>query len=219
MFKVFDSAQTDTDYHLKRHTERSRSIFTKIYEMTYNFKINSDQEISQLFKQNNCYDFYSASELIRNFPYRRNLNKDKLATVFSDNCGTCSTKHAVLKILAEENHQTDFKLILGIFRMNGNNTPKIKSVLEAYNLDYFPEAHNYLKFNNQILDFTKRNSSEQDFIDNLLEETEIQAHQINHFKIEFHKNYLRKWLSENPQILYSLDELWQIREKCIKALS
>ena len=103
--------------------------------------------------------------------------------------------------------------------MNGNNTPKIKSVLETYNLNYIPEAHNYLKFNNQILDFTKINSSEQDFIDELLEETEIQTHQINHFKIEFHKNYLRNWLIENTQILYYLEELWQIREQCIKVLS
>jgi len=187
--------------------------------MTYNFKINSDKEISQLFLKNNCSDFHSASEFIRNLPYRRNLNKDNLATVFTDNCGTCSTKHAVLQKLAEENYQTDFKLILGIFKMNGNNTPQIKSVLETYNIDYIPEAHNYLKFKNEVLDFTKKNSSENDFINNLLEETEIQSHQINQFKIEFHKNYLEKWLDENPKIPYTLDELWKIRELCIQAMS
>lgn len=187
--------------------------------MNYNFEIKSSREISQLFLKTDCFDFYSASEFIRNLPYRRNLNKDNLATVFIDECGTCGTKHAVLKILAEENNQQYFKLILGIFRMNGNNTPKIKPVLEKYNLDDIPEAHNYLKFKNQILDFTKKHSSEQDFIDDLLEETEIQPHQINHFKIEFHKNYLKNWLSEHPEIKYSLDELWKIREQCIEALS
>ncbi len=193
--------------------------------MNYNFDIVSDQEISQLFKQNNCFDFYSASEFIRNLHYRRNLNKDNIATVFIDECGTCSTKHAVLKLLAEENNQSDFKLILGIFKMNGNNTPKIKSVLETLRepqsdkLEYIPEAHNYLKFKNQILDFTKKNSSENDFINDLLEEIEIQPHQINQFKIEFHKNYLKKWLSEHREIPYSLDELWNIRELCIQALS
>jgi hypothetical protein len=124
--------------------------------MNYNFEIHSNGEISQLFLKNQCSNFLSASEFIRNLPYRRNLNKDNLATVFIDECGTCSTKHAILKTLAEENNQTDFKLILGIFKMSGNNTPKIKSVLETYNLDYIPEAHNYLKFKNQILDFTKR---------------------------------------------------------------
>ncbi len=186
---------------------------------SFNFKINSDKEISHLFLKNNCSDFLSASEFVRNLPYRRNLNKDNLATVFIDECGTCSTKHAVLKILAEENNQPDFKLILGIFRMNGKNTPKIKPVLEKYNLDDIPEAHNYLKFKNQILDFTKKHSSEQDFINELLEETEIEPHHISEFKIEFHKNYLRKWIAENPQIHYSLEELWKIREECITALS
>ena len=99
--------------------------------MNYNFEINSNGEISQLFLKNNCFDFHSASEFIRNLPYRRNLNKDNLATVFIDEYGTCSTKHALLKILAEENNQPHFKLILGIFKMNGINTPKIKSVFET----------------------------------------------------------------------------------------
>ena len=193
--------------------------------MNYNFEINSNGEISQLFLKNNCFDFHSASIFIRNLPYRRNLNKDNLPTVFIDEYGTCSTKHALLKILAEENNQPHFKLILGIFKMNGINTPKIKSVFETLRepqsdkLEYIPEAHNYLKFKNQILDFTKKNSSENDFINDLLEETEIQPHQINQFKIEFHKNYLKKWLSEHPEIHYSLDELWNIRELCIAHLS
>lgn len=179
---------------------------------SFNFQINSAGEISQLFLKNKCIDFHSASEFIKNLPYKRNLNKDNLATVFVDECGTCSTKHALLKLLAEENNQSDFKLILGIFRMNGDNTPKIKSVLETYNLDYIPEAHNYLKFKNQILDFTKKNSSDIDFIDDLLEEIQIQPHQINQFKIGFHKNYLKNCLLQNPEIPYSLDELWKIRE-------
>jgi len=109
--------------------------------------------------------------------------------------------------------------------MNGRNTPKIKTILETLrepqsdSLEYIPEAHNYLKFKNQILDFTKKNSSEDDFINDLLEEIEIQPHQINQFKIEFHKNYLRKWLVENRENPYSLDELWKIRELCIQVLS
>lgn len=187
--------------------------------MNYNFDIVSNQKISKLFKQNHCFDFLSASGFVRNLPYRRNLDKDNLATVFTDNCGTCSTKHAILKTLAEENNQSDFKLILGIFRMNGKNTPKIKSVLDNHNLMYIPEAHNYLKFKNQILDSTKKNSSENDFINDLLEEIEIEPHQINQFKIEFHRNYLKNWLNENPEIPYPLEELWKIREECIKALS
>lgn len=185
----------------------------------FNFRIISNKEISQLFLKNKCSDFLSASEFVRNLPYRRNPDKDNLVTVFTDQCGTCSTKHALLKKLAEENHQPDFKLMLGIFRMNGKNTPKTKPVLEKYNLEHISEAHNYLKFKNQILDFTKKNSSGTDFVDDILEETEIEPHQITQFKIEFHKNYLKKWLSQNPEIPYSLGELWKIREECIFALS
>jgi len=58
---------------------------------SFNFEIKSTGEISQLFLKNNCSDFHTASEFVRNLPYRRNLNKDNLATVFIDECGTCST--------------------------------------------------------------------------------------------------------------------------------
>ena len=184
-----------------------------------NFDINSSEKISNLFREHHCIDFISATDFVRNLPYKRNRNKEDLSTVFVDNCGTCSTKHALLKLLIDENNQQNFKLILGIFKMNGINTPKIKSVLEKYHLDYIPEAHNYLKYKNEILDFTNKNSSKEDFADDLLYEIEIQPNQINEFKIEFHKNYLKDWLLANPQISFTLDELWKIRELCIEALS
>ena len=33
----------------------------------------------------------------------------------------------------------------------------------------------------------------------------------------FHKNFLKKWISDE-NIPYSLEEIWQIREQCIKDL-
>lgn len=160
-----------------------------------------------------------ATKFVRQLAYRRNENKADLTTVFTDNCGTCSTKHALLKQLSDENNFTGLKLITGLFRMNASNTPKVSATLKKYKLDYIPEAHNYLKYLNQILDFTNENSKPADFENDLIEETEIRTDQITEFKINYHKQYLTNWLYKQSTLNLTLDELWKIREQCIADLS
>ncbi|MFM9826412.1 hypothetical protein [Flavobacterium sp.] len=184
-----------------------------------NFEIKANGEISNEFLKINISTFQDACQFISRLPYGRNLDKNDLKTIFSENCGTCSTKHATLKKLAEENEFEGLKLMLGIFKMNAQNTPAITETLRENNLDFIPEAHNYLKFKNEILDYTKRNSSASDFEDSLLLEIEILTNQITNYKVEFHKKFLKKWLKENPEIEFDIQKIWKVREKCIEDLS
>lgn len=184
-----------------------------------NFDIRPNGEISNEFLKRNVLTFLQATEYIQNLNYGRNSNKDDLKTIFTDDKGTCSTKHAVLKQLANENDFDTIKLTLGIFKMSADNTPKVGNTLSKNNLKYIPEAHNYLKYENEVFDFTKQNSSSADFINDLLFETEIQPNEINQSKIQIHKNFLINWLHKNNNINYTLDELWKIREQCIQDLS
>jgi hypothetical protein len=69
------------------------------------------------------------------------------------------------------------------------------------------------------MDFTRWNASPADFINDLMEEVEIRPGQIADFKVGYHKNYLKQWLDEHPQISFSLEEIWKIREACILDLS
>jgi hypothetical protein len=184
----------------------------------FDFDIKAKRDISTCFLNHNINTFSLAAEFIKRLPYQRNKNKEDLTTVFTDACGTCSTKHAVLKQLAIENNRDDLALMLGIFKMNGHNTPKIAGTLKQYNLQCIPEAHNYLKFEGHILDYTFPNSQNNDFEQDLLEEIIIQPNQITNFKVAYHSAYLKKWLIEN-YIPYSLDEIWNIRELCIQQLS
>jgi hypothetical protein len=146
------------------------------------------------------------------------LDKLNALSVFIDNGGTCSTKHALLKRFAEENNRVEIKLMLGIFNMNSNNTPQISDILKHYNLQEIPEAHNYLKINEVILDCTRKNSKSEDFINDLIEEIEIQPNQITDFKVEFHKNFLITYLKQHSEIPFNIEEFWEIREECISAL-
>lgn len=184
-----------------------------------NFKIQPLGEISNEFLAREIYNFNEATNFVANLSYGRNKDKNDLKTIFTDNSGTCSTKHALLKKLADENGFSEIKLILGIFKMNSENTIEISKTLNKNNLEYIPEAHNYLKFKNQIFDFTKANSKPSDFENDLIEEIEILPSQISNYKIQLHKNHLQNWLNKNIEIEFTLNEIWKIREQCIQDLS
>ncbi len=183
-----------------------------------NFYIKNQGIISNRFLDLGLNDFNSAAKYIQLLPYQRNSAKENVLCVFNDLGGTCSTKHSLLKNLAIENDFLELKLMLGIFMMNSKNTSKISPVLKKYGLTEMPEAHNYLKYKNEIFDFTRKNSSPENFINDLVEEIEIQPSQITDLKIEYHRNFLKNYLIENPSIPYDLEELWKIREECILAL-
>ncbi|MDQ3111097.1 MAG: hypothetical protein M3R17_14485 [Bacteroidota bacterium] len=182
------------------------------------FDIKPDGPISKEFLDRNIQTFTEAAEFVQHLPYHRNKNKTDLSTVFTDNCGTCSTKHGVLKLLANENNFEGLELVIGLFKMNATNTPAIAKTLEENQLDYIPEAHCYLKFNNEIMDFTKPDFKPANYINELIEEFIIAPTQVNDFKVSYHKDYLTKWLAENKTRL-SPDEIWAIREQCIRDLS
>lgn len=186
--------------------------------MQYNFQLLSKELISQHFLDLGITDFCTAAQFVRNLDYKRNLWKEDVLCVLKENGGTCSSKHALLKLLATENKRVEVKLILGIFKMNSQNTPKILRVLKKYNLKEIPEAHNYLKISNQIHDYTRRNSKPEGFVNDLLEEIEIEPSQITTFKIEYHQKFIEKYLKKHPEIPYSAEKFWKIREECILAL-
>jgi hypothetical protein len=184
-----------------------------------NFDIKPIGEISKEFLKRNISTFENATKFVAKLDYGRNANKNDLKSVFIDNCGTCSTKHALLKQLADENGFEEIKLVIGIFKMNSKNTNEISKTLERNDLEFIPEAHNYLKYKDVIFDFTKVDSKSSDFENELIEELEILPNQISNFKIEYHKSHLQDWLDKNQHIKFDLDELWKIREECIGDLA
>ena len=174
--------------------------------------------ISNRFLELGFSNFNSAAEYVQLLPYKRNRDNENLLCVFNDLGGTCSTKHRLLKTLAIENNFKELQLMLGIFMMNSTNTSKISQILKNYDLKEMPEAHTYLRIKNQILDFTRKNSSAENFVNDLVQEMEIQPSQITIFKPEYHQDFLQTYLNENLKIPYSLVEFWKIREECILAL-
>lgn len=181
-----------------------------------NFELNSVLPIGKSFHELDIHSFSDAMKYVKNLSYGRNSNREDFALVLNEKKGTCSSKHALLKSLAYENNHPEIQLMLGIFKMNGINTPKVKETLEKFGIEYIPEAHNYLKINSVIYDCTTENSSEINFVPDLLEEMEIKPEDVSSKKIEIHQNFLKNWCFENQ---LNFEEIWLIREQCIRDLS
>jgi hypothetical protein len=187
--------------------------------VSFDFAIGQEGKISALFLQRDISCFSQACAYIKGLPYKRNSNKEDLSSLFTDGYGTCSTKHAVLKVLATENGVKDVRLMLGIYKMSAQNTPEVSETLTRHSIDYIPEAHMYLKVQNKTVDCTKQNSNAGAFESALLEELEIEPSQITGFKVSYHRQFLASWLVRHTDITYDLPQLWSIREQCIEDLS
>jgi hypothetical protein len=186
-----------------------------------NFTISAHFELSLRFTDLNITDFAAALKYIQHLPFGRNSKDGSLMRVMDEKRGTCSTKNALLHTLCMENGKQGFDLTLGIFNMDAENTPEVQPVLRKYRLPYIPEAQVYLKNKTSIIDATypKAHTS---WIKAIVSEQEIESNEIGAYKVKYHRNYLDKWRKESKDksiIKYSVDQLWDIREECIAALS
>jgi hypothetical protein len=164
-------------------------------------------------------DLRAAGQQVCELPYGRNSSPDDPLTVLTEQRGTCSTKHALLRRLAIE-QRIDLVLMLGIYEMNERNTPGVGAVLQRHRLKALPEAHCYLRFGNKRIDVTRQRASDLEPISYFLHEEEIAPNQITLYKIGVHKTFLQHWMAEGRgEGEMTLASTWAIREECIAALS
>ena len=190
--------------------------FKVVFSLKHLF-FNAKDDLTNLLVEKNIKNWSELIEFIRKLPYGRNQNRQDFSLVIKENKGTCSSKHAFLKKIADLNNFDNVQLILGIYNMNNLNTPKIGNIISDNQLEYIPEAHCYLKLNNKRIDITNNDSEINDLAIDIVLEIEIEPEQVATFKVDFHKDYLKKWLLDN-KINKSFDEIWKVREMCIEKL-
>lgn len=163
-------------------------------------------------------NFQDAIHYVQALPYGRNSNRSDYRLVITEGKGTCSTKHAFLKAVAMEQKQDSVQLIIGMYQMQANNTPKIGAVLEAANIAWLPEAHCYLNIAGKRLDITTAQADFKKLASYILEEKAIEPQQIGTYKVAYHQSYLKNWLT-TTDYPHNFETVWKIREQCIQALS
>ena len=174
--------------------------------------------ITQLFAEYGVFSFEDAQRYVQQLPYGRNANREDFSLVLSEQKGTCSSKHALLKLFADELGLKNVSLIMGIYQMNDINTPRIGDAIKNHGLTYIPEAHCYLLIDKNRMDITSTRTNFEVLQKYLLEEREIKPLDVAENKIIWHKDYLKKWIVDTD-INFSLDVVWKIREQCIAALT
>ncbi|MEZ4910073.1 MAG: VOC family protein [Saprospiraceae bacterium] len=179
--------------------------------------LNGNDNLTTLVRDLGIHNWSELIDFTQKIPYGRNQNREDFSLVIKENKGTCSSKHAFLKKIADLNNFENVKLLLGMYRMNNLNTPKIEDTILKSGLEYIPEAHCYLKLNNQRIDITTTGSDVQKLTYDIIEEMEIAPEQVSTFKVDYHKKYLQNWILEND-IKFEFAKLWEIRENCISKL-
>lgn len=175
--------------------------------------------VSTAFLTVGARDFREAASRVQRLPYGRNASSSDVLAVLREGRGTCSTKHALLRRLALE-QGLDIALVLGIYEMTERNTPGVGKVFAAYGLESLPEAHCYLRSGKKRIDVTRATEqASPQRITHFTHEEEIAPDQIGDYKASIHRRFLRLWMERGGiGMLHSLDELWRIREECIRVL-
>ena len=180
-------------------------------------RLASDGEISRLARSHGLGTFADAVHHVRSLPYGRISDRSDYRLVLGEARGTCSTKHALLAALAQENLLA-VSLILGIYEMTDANTPGIGEALSKHGLLSIPEAHCYLRTSYGVIDATTEGSPDGAERRFLHEET-ISPKDIGAHKNAVHRRVLADWLHATGQAEFGLDAAWAAREDCIAALS
>ncbi len=158
--------------------------------------------------------FGDALNRIASLPYGRNSDRANPSLVLAERRGTCSTKHALLAELARE-LDLDVRLTLGIYEMREENTPGVGRVLAAAGIDAVPEAHCYLRVQDERIDVTRSVIATESPFERLLHEEEIIPAQIGDYKVARHRQFIENWA--HPRGL-DPEYVWQVREQCIQVL-
>ena len=181
-------------------------------------RLTSNDVLTQLALGKKVTTWQKLVEHVSQLPYGRNSSRSDFGQVLTEQKGSCSSKHALLKSIADLNGIDNIELVLGIYKMDDKNTLGIGSCLQDSGLDYIPEAHCYLKINNERKDHTTINSSVDTIADVILAEHSIEPQDVVERKVEIHKSFIRDWsLQEGIDLCF--EELWEIREQCIKNLT
>ena len=177
------------------------------------FPLDAEGEAGRRFAALGIGGYRDAARHVRSLPYGRTSDRSDWRLVLEEGRGTCSTKHALLAELARENGRP-VSLVLGVYEMDGENTPGVGGVLDGYGLPFVPEAHCYLVYDGKRVDLTREGGGEEP--ERFLQEEEIDARQIGDYKVEAHQGFVRRWAERR-----GLDpaQVWRAREECIAALA
>lgn len=180
------------------------------------FPLTHPGKLSQQLVQQNITSFRAAVAYLGELPYQRLASPRDFASVLAQRGGTFTARHALLAQLAREQGVSEVSLVLGVVNFNRERWPAVDQILNDTGLLALPEVRGCLKYRQQLLSTEEPSGFKQGVVSAI----EIAPVQIGNFKRRYHLNYLRNWLQlEKLSPSWTLDQLWQVREKCLAAIA
>ena len=184
--------------------------------MQHDFDLSVSGRISELSLKLGLTTFREVCDHLLHLTYRRPCGKTP-ESVLTEGCGTCSSKHGVLKAIADEQGHDQIELVLCLYRMSMRNTQGLDDIFTRGLLGVIPELHTYIRWGDEKLDVTKPGFHVVDVQGDVEKEQTISLEELAH-KTEIHQKWMKVWLQVHRSDV-SLKKAWQQREACIAALS
>ena len=170
------------------------------------------------FIQKGIHSFHEACQFIASQVLNANYTVANREDQKIDGPLSNAAKHSILAKIAEENFQDEIELVAGIFMMSSETHPEFQTFLDSYKLITIPEIHCYLRYKGERFDFSS-NAPKLPLIEKkITREQRIEPHQIGEWRMEIHKDYLKRWISRKPEINQSFEEIYSKRNEFYKTL-
>ncbi|OLS14387.1 MAG: hypothetical protein RBG13Loki_2036 [Promethearchaeota archaeon CR_4] len=114
--------------------------------------------ISRKFLEIGLLEFSQAIQYVHSVKYGYNSNYDDPLILFKENKGTCTSKHATIARLAEEQDIPLFKNV-GIYKMTEEIVTGTQEILTAHDIPYIPMIHCFLVYQQHRFDLTEGNAN------------------------------------------------------------
>ncbi|MBW4486150.1 MAG: hypothetical protein KME14_26815 [Tildeniella torsiva UHER 1998/13D] len=149
--------------------------------------------IAEKFLQQGLKTFHEACRWTKNLPYAANSNNENSLILFEEGYGSCTTKHGAIARLAQE-HSLPVHKNLGFYRLNDEIVTGVNALLRPYGLDFIPQIHCFLVYEDYRVDLTEGNCNgknktieDYDFVIQVAPDLSQAQHQA--FYLEFLRCY------------------------------
>jgi hypothetical protein len=180
------------------------------------FRISGSSALCDAVRSLGFESFEHLTEHVRKLPYGRTASTEDPLAVLRQGRGTCSAKHRLLAVVAQDCGHSEVQLTVGIYEMSEANTPGAAGALGAASLTSIPEAHCYLSIEGERFDYTGLPAGTSSPFAALLAEYTVSPANLSRAKVELHKRAIAAWASDRG---ISKEAAWAIREACIAALA
>jgi len=102
--------------------------------------------------------FREAARYVQQMPYGPNRTPATEESLFRDGCGTCTSKHGAIAVLASE-LELPVKRWRGLYRLDENIVARTGEILESYRIPFVPAGHCFLVYQDHRVDLTAGNNN------------------------------------------------------------